>query len=191
MGLSTSPHSLIRQVSRTGFVGALALTVAGCGWWSGETAETVRQRGCPDAGILVDADRLVEYRAGTGRDITDVAYRWELLDAVSDCSYDDNMINVDYALSLAVSAGPAADRALVVAPIFVAVTRAGESILQKTTFEAEVEFERGRREAVYTRTFEGLEFDVGEDNGSIYEIVIGFQLTPQQVQENRSRTRIR
>ena len=132
---------------------------------------------------------MTEYRAGGGRDITDVAYRWELLDAVADCSYSGTTIDVDYALSMGVSVGPAADRRVVTAPVFVAVTRNGESVLQKTTFEAEVEFEVGQRTTVYTRTFEGLEFDVGDDNGVIYDIVLGFQLTPEQVQENRSRLR--
>ncbi|MGD1935417.1 MAG: hypothetical protein ACFB0Z_13100 [Candidatus Phaeomarinobacter sp.] len=168
---------------------AAALVTAGCGWWSGETREQTIARGCPNAGVLSDAAEMTEYRAGGGRDITDVAYRWELLDAVADCSYSGTTIDVDYALSMGVSVGPAADRRVVTATVFVAVTRNGEAVLQKTTFEAEVEFEVGQRTTVYTRTFEGLEFDVGDDNGVIYDIVLGFQLTPEQVQENRSRLR--
>ena len=189
MGLSSVRSPFIRSGTRAGFVAALALIVAGCGWWSGETAKQERLRGCPNAGILTDAERLTEYRDGSGRDITDVAYTWELLDAVAECSYDDTMISVDYALSMSVSAGPAASRRSVSAPIFVAVTRAGETVLQKTTFVAEVEFEPGQRVAVYTRTFEGLEFEVGEDNGGLYDVVLGFQLTPAQVAENRARAR--
>ena len=189
MGLSTSHLSRMRRGVQAGFVAAAALLVAGCSWWSGEAREQVVARGCPNAGVLSDAARMTEYRAGGGRDITDVAYRWELLDAVADCTYSGSTIDVDYALSMGVSIGPAADRRVVTAPVFVAVTRNGESVLQKTTFEAEVEFEPGQRTAVYTRTFEGLEFEVGEDNGVIYDIVLGFQLTPEQVQENRSRQR--
>ncbi|MEO0961352.1 MAG: hypothetical protein AAFY01_02905 [Pseudomonadota bacterium] len=189
MGLSSVRSPFIRSGARAGFVTALALIVASCGWWSGETAKQERLRGCPNAGILTDAERLTEYRDGSGRDITDVAYTWELLDAVAACSYDDTMISVDYALSMSVSAGPAASRRSVSAPIFVAVTRAGQTVLQKTTFVAEVEFQPGQRVAVYTRTFEGLEFEVGEDNGGLYDVVLGFQLTPAQVAENRARAR--
>jgi len=190
MGLPVSTTRIARAGMRVGLVTALALIVAGCGWWTGENRKVERARGCPNAGILADAQQMTEYRPGPGRDITDVAYRWELLDAVADCSYSDNMIDVDYALSMSVTVGPAATRRLVTAPIFVAVTRNGESILQKTSFEAEVEFEPGRRVAVYTRTFTGLEFEVGEDDGALYDIVLGFQLTPEQVQENRSRPRL-
>jgi len=189
MSLPTSTTRFARAGMRAGLVTALALIVAGCGWWTGENQKIERARGCPNAGILADAQQKTEYRPGPGRDITDVAYRWELLDAVADCSYSDTMIDVDYALSMSVTAGPAATRRLVTAPIFVAVTRNGESILQKTTFEAEVEFEPGKRVAVYTRTFKGLEFEVGEDDGALYDIVLGFQLRPEQVQANRSRPR--
>ncbi len=190
MGLPAFTTQFARGGTRLGLVAALALIVAGCGWWSGENRKVEQARGCPNAGILADAQQMVEYRPGPGRDITDVAYRWELLDAVADCSYSDTMIDVDYALSMSVTAGPAATRSAVTAPIFVAVTRNGESILQKTSFEAEVEFEPGRRVAVYTRTFRGLEFEVGEDDGVLYDIVLGFQLSPEQVQENRNRPRL-
>ncbi|MEP0069799.1 hypothetical protein [Pyruvatibacter sp.] len=189
MGLSSIRSPFLRDSARAGLVAALALVVAGCGWWSGEARKEERLRGCPNAGILTDAERMTEYREGSGRDITDVAYTWELLDAVADCSYSGSTIDVDYALSMSVSVGPAATRSVVSAPIFVAVTRAGESVLQKTTFDAEVEFEPGQRTAVYTRTFKGLEFEVGEDNGALYDIVLGFQLTPAQVNENRARAR--
>lgn len=173
---------------RAGLVLGTALLVSGCGWWSGEDRETVVERGCPNAGILTDAQHLVEYRPGGGRDITDVAYSWELLDAAAICKYDDNIVDVDYALSLSVSLGPAATLSVVKAPIFVAITRSGDSVVQKSIFEADVEFELGQRTAVYTRMFEGLEFDVGEDDGGIYDVVVGFQLTPEQVRENRSKS---
>ncbi|MEQ8747198.1 hypothetical protein [Pyruvatibacter sp.] len=168
---------------------AAALLIAGCGWWSGADREVAVKRGCPNAGILADAQLKTEYRDAQGRDITDVAYRWELLDAVAECSYDDTEIDVDYALSMGVTAGPAASRSVVTAPIFVAVTRNGETILQRSTFEAEVEFEQGQRQAVYTRTFRGLTWEVGEEDGRLYEVVIGFELTPEQVEENRRRAR--
>ncbi len=193
----SSPNTPINSVSlqparRIGRIAAIclgALVLASCGWWSGETKKETARRGCPNAGILADAQMMTEYRPGGGRDITDVAYRWELLDAVAQCTYDDNEVDVDYALSMSVSAGPAATKRSVSVPIFVAVTRMGETVLQKTTFEADVTFEQGKRTAVYTRTFKGLTFEVGEDDGRIYDLVLGFQLTPEQVEDNRARAR--
>ena len=188
MGLSmttTYTRSWGQAMAATG----LALVLAGCGWWSGESREQVVKRGCPGAGILADARMKVDYRGSGGRDITDVAYRWELLDVATICDYDETVVSVDYALSMSVNLGPAARESAVSTPVFVALTKDGESVMDKTYFDAEVEFAPGQRSVVYTRTFENMEIEVGEENGAAYEIIIGFQLTPQEVEENRRRAR--
>jgi len=188
MGLT--PRISLRDAWIRGLaVAGLALVVSGCGWWSGEDRKVIAKRGCPNVGILSDARMKTDYREGSGRDITDIAYRWEFLDAATVCSYDDSVVSVDYALSMSVNVGPAATRATAAAPFFVALTKGGETIQDKTIFQAEIEFAPGERSTIYTRTFEDMEFDVGEDDGGIYEIIIGFQLTPEQVAENRRRSR--
>lgn len=169
---------------------ALALAAAGllsgCGWWTGETRETVAERGCPSAGVLVDARNLTEYR-GPGRDITDVAYRWEFIDAAARCTYDDNVVEVEYGFSLDVALGPAATEAVRTAPVFVAVTKADETVLEKRVLDVTAEFQDGERRVTYARFFDDIAFDVGEEDGRLYTIVVGFQLTPAQLAENRRR----
>ncbi len=166
---------------------ACALFLTGCSWWSGESAEIERKRGCPQAGILTDARLLTQYREGGGRDITDVAYRWEMLDAAADCSYDDNVMSVTYAFNLAVELGPAARSATTEAPLFIALTKGGQDVINKTVFTQEAEFERGQRAVTYTHQYDDIELDIGEDDGRQYQVVVGFQLTPAQLQENRRR----
>jgi len=176
----------IRRTAVTGSLLAAAVALSGCGWWTGETREIVVQRGCPGAGILPDAAMLIEYQ-GPGRDILDVTYRWELIDAAARCIYDDNIVQVEYGFSLEVLLGPAARQSVRTAPVFIALTRGGETVIEKRIVEMEAVFAEGEGGATYTRVFDDMEFDVGEEDGRIYTIVVGFQLTPEQLAENRRR----
>jgi len=178
-----------RVVAAIGVAALAGTLTGGCAWWTGAGEQEVIQRGCPNAGILPDAQVLTEYRPGGGRDIIDETYRWELLDVASRCSYDGPEIEVDYALSLVVNAGPAATETRVNAPFFVAITRNGDTIIDKKLHQAVVTFEPGQRSVVYTRTFTDLTWEIGEDDGLFYDVVLGFQLTPAQVAENRRRAR--
>lgn len=165
---------------------AAGLLAAGCAWWSGEARETVKKRGCPTAGILTDAAQLTEY-AGPGRDITDVAYRWELIDAAARCTYDGNVVNVEYGFSVEAALGPAATQARRTVPVFIALTTADERIVEKRVIDVTAEFRNGERRVTYAKTFDDIAFDVGEGDGRFYTIIIGFQLTPEQLEENRRR----
>ena len=182
-----NPIFHIRRKALAGSALALmTVLLAGCGWWSGETREAVKKRGCPSAGVLTDAGQFTEY-AGPGRDITDIAYRWELIDAAARCTYDGNTVDVDYGFSLDASLGPAATEAVRSVPVFIAVTTAEEEIVEKRVIEVSAEFRDGERRITLTRIFEDISIDIGERDGGFYSIIVGFQLTPAQLEENRRR----
>jgi len=83
--------------------------------------------------------------------------------------------------------GPASRGAEANFPFFVAVTDRDQNILAKEVFDSVVEFPEGRRRA---GVFEEVEQQIAlrdEETGDDYEIIVGFQLSRDQLDRNRAR----
>lgn len=168
-----------------------ALALAGCNTL-GLTDET-KDGGttlypCPAVGVLEGTDHMTLVK-GAGTDLTDIVAKAEIGKVVSNCQYnlDESTITVNLAFDGLAELGPAATSRELTLPTFVAVTRRYNTFDKKQVYEVPVTFEAGRRQMSFVKTVDGTILPYGgAADGRIYQILIGFQLTPEQLAYNRS-----
>ncbi|MEP0709266.1 hypothetical protein [Parvibaculum sp.] len=143
---------------------------------------------CPAVGVLEGTDH-VTLVTGAGTDLTDIVAKAEIGKVVSSCKYniDESTITVDLAFDGLAELGPAATSRELTLKTFVAVTRRFNAFDKKQVYEVPVTFEAGRRQVGFVKTVEGTILPYGGTaDGRIYQILIGFQLTPDQLEYNRN-----
>lgn len=149
---------------------------------------------CPLMGVLYEGSRLVEFAAPNQERYANIAFTGEMQGVRGLCRYvDDNPIEMNMQIDLAFGRGPAATADRKTYRYWVAVARRGRAPIEKAYFDVEVEFDRG--EAVVTRTEEIERITIPraseEVSGENFEILVGFDLTPEQIQFNRDGKRFR
>lgn len=170
-----------------------ALALAGCssigGMFGGSTQTGgTTQYPCPAVGVLQGADHITLLR-GAGTDLTDVMAKAEFGRVVSKCEYNtsDSTITVDIAYEGIAELGPAATSRSLVLDTFVAVTRRFDAFDNKKIYQVPVTFEPGQNRVRFVQNIDGTVIPYGgQADGRIYQILIGFQLTQQQLDYNRA-----
>lgn len=148
---------------------------------------------CPYVKVLYDAGRYVEFK--NGREASaDVAYTGEIQSISAGCAYkDDQPISVQVEMLFELGKGPQAEGSSKTYKYWVAVTRRNQSIIEKAYFDLPVKFGPGQDRVYVTE-------DIGEitipraavtTSGSNFEILIGFDVTPQMAAFNREGKRFR
>lgn len=160
---------------------ALALVLSSC------SSSRKDPRACPRLGVVADAADLVRYRAGEGRDLTDQVFSARIGDVVGSCRFDKASANVDMRVSIVAERGPAMTRAdAAEVEYFVAVTGPGDQILAKETFRTRLDFANRNRTGVAEELSQRIPLPAGSDPAA-YSILVGFQLTPEELSQNRRR----
>lgn len=162
------------HTGRSGSLAVLALLLGGCqGYFTGP---------CPAAGVLADTDRIV-LAESSGKE----GYRAEILRAHSTCRYTArDAFTAEVEFPIAVSA-PDGAGGQVVLPYFVAVTAADRQVVRREAGTVAVELDEGGR-AVERVKIDDIKIAIAEGRtGADYEILVGFQLTPEQLARNRAR----
>ena len=142
---------------------------------------------CPSVGILGGSEELTLF-SGRGKDITDVVLTGEMERVVSECEYDigDGIILVDLAFRGTAEIGPASTSREITVPFFIALTEVNSRVLRKDTFALTISFPGNQRSTTYIHTIEEIKVPfIARIDGSAYEILVGFQLTPEQLEFNR------
>jgi hypothetical protein len=173
----------------------LPLALAACGEGGlrgggrGEAPVTVPARpDCPTAAALADAADLRRYRTPDSQDLTDLIVNARITGLSGACSYADRRRAVRVTLTLAMEAtrGPAATGRTVSLPYFVAVTDAEDRILDKAVYAVPAEFPAGRSRVRLTGEQVTLTLPIAPDRpAASYTVVVGFQLTPEELALNR------
>jgi hypothetical protein len=143
---------------------------------------------CPVAAALYEADRIVVFQGSSTLD--NVAYSAAITNVRSTCRYfGDEPIRQVVDIDLEAGLGPAGEPGEKELPIFVAVTRAGQVVLERETFNISVDLERRGRRIALTEEIDSITIPRAEEttSGTNFEIVVGFALSPQQLAFNRSR----
>ncbi len=149
---------------------------------------------CPLMGVLYDNSRMVDFAGTDNQRYASIEYTAEMQGVRGLCRYvDDDPITMSIEVDMAFGRGPASTARSQTYRYWVAVTRRGVAPLAKEYFDVEVEFPRD--ESVVTRT-ERIENIVipratPEISGDNFEILVGFELTPEQLQFNRDGRRFR
>jgi hypothetical protein len=149
---------------------------------------------CPLMGVLYDSSRLVEFaQPGTER-YANVAFTGELQGVRGLCRYaGSDPIEMALEIDMAFGRGPAATADQRTYRYWVAVTRRGLAPIEKQYFDVPVRFERGADVMVSTQQIERIVIPRANSDisGENFEILIGFELTPEQLQFNRDGKRFR
>lgn len=167
-------------------------------------------RVCPSVRVLKDAARYARFRPGDGRDLTDLEVEAEIANLSYSCDYQDEGafvyealfdeyegitpgtatgVVVEMQLRLAARRGPAGGTQPVERlPYFVAVLGPDMSVIDKQIFTAGVRLPGGPGATASTGPEEvELQLPIfGELRGWEYSVVVGFQLTPEQLDYQRA-----
>lgn len=144
---------------------------------------------CPRPEILSDAGNLTRYRDGPGRDLTDLMLHGRILGIAGQCKPGATAgeLATTMQVTIELTRGPAmAGRDAEVAT-FIAVSD-GDRILDKRLFPVRVAFPPNTDTIRLTTNPVAMVLPITpEKSGAAYVISAGFQLTPQELELNRSR----
>ena len=165
----------------------LAGLVASCGILPDRTPPPP----CPKVRMLADTARLVEFR-GPGRDLTDVSFEAEITNVDAVCAYNTARTEVTMTtkISLVGTRGPATPGAAALdIPFYVAITDTAENIMAKETFGSKMDFPQARRRIGVVEEI-SQKIPLGGRRPAEFEVLVGLQLSPDQLEFNRrARTR--
>ena len=161
----------------------LATLLAGCG----SSTKDSFAPACPRAAILGDAADLTRYRDGGGRDLTDLVLAGRVLGLSGECQPGDTPRQLASSLlvSFQLTRGPAMTRRDADLSIFVAVSD-GDQILDKKLFPVHVVFPSNIDTIRLTTDAIAMVLPISrEKSGAAYTLTAGFQLTPEELAQNR------
>lgn len=142
---------------------------------------------CPEVRIIAITSDLTQFRAGSGRDLTDVEFEVSAEGVSGGCTYRDEntLVEVELTATFVVERGPALQGDSLRFPYYIAIVTRDEQILAKSVFESEASFEPGQRRIGLTETsHERIPLADGQISLD-YEILVGLQLTEEQLAFNR------
>lgn len=148
---------------------------------------------CPYVKVLYDAGRYVEFEDGK-ESAANVGWSGEIQGVSAGCQYTDaNPIKVQVELLFSMGRGPSAVGQAKTYRYWVAVTQRNQAIIAKEYFDLPVTFAAGEdrvyvRDTVANVTIPRASADT---SGANFEILIGFDVTPQMAAFNRDGKRFR
>lgn len=149
---------------------------------------------CPLMGVLYDSARVVDFDAPDNQRYANIEYTAEMQGIRGLCRYvGADPIEMSVEVDMAFGRGPAAASNRQTYRYWVAVVRRGGAPIEKVYADVEVDW--GRNEQVVTRTERIDRIVIPRANDTIsgenFEILVGFELTPEQLQFNRDGRRFR
>lgn len=138
---------------------------------------------CPQVEVLPGADAITIFREGEGRDLVDVRFEGVITPVSGECQYvdDETAVVANLILRIDATKGPAATSQSENFPFFVAIAQRDGKILAKKVFSSPVEIAEGRRRGAVQEEIEQRIPLTGIKTGYDYVIIIGFQLTKEQM----------
>jgi len=149
---------------------------------------------CPSAFALYDAHRLVQFAPGTEELFANVGFTGEILNVRSNCSYyDDRPILANLEIEMGFGRGPAAGGLEHTYEYFVAVTRSNLGIIEKEIYPLRVRFDSDEDRVFVTETIDAILIPRANADtaGTNFEILVGFELSDEELAYNRSGRRFR
>ncbi|MEZ5937132.1 MAG: hypothetical protein R3C52_02810 [Hyphomonadaceae bacterium] len=142
---------------------------------------------CPVAGVLFDASRVVNIEGEDRHE--NVGWTGSIEGVKGFCRYvGTNPITMEIDIDFAFGKGPKAEGDRHSYPYFVTVTRRNQIVLAKRGFTADVRFKPGEDVVRVRDTVSGIVIPRAKQDisGTNFEILVGFDLTPEQLAYNRS-----
>jgi hypothetical protein len=147
---------------------------------------------CPRVAALSEAGSLTRFAPGSGRDILDIDFQVEVTELVAQCDFTDakdaRQVAVQLVPVFTLSRGAANTNRKADFTYFVSVVR-NEAILSKQLFEVASTFAGNRSRIVVKDDDPPVMIDIPLPYRAAeyeYEILVGFQLTPEELQWNQA-----
>ena len=148
---------------------------------------------CPSQGAIYDVARYVKFADGDDQLYSNIEYTGEIIDVRTFCRYyEDDPLQAEIEIDFAFGKGELATSDVHSFPYFVAVTRRNGKVLAKEFFTASADFD-GKRLTGVTELIGKIQIPRSDSSisGSNFEILVGFDLTEEQLQFNRDGRRFR
>jgi hypothetical protein len=148
---------------------------------------------CPFVKALYDASRYVEFKGGREAS-ADVGYSGEIQGISAGCQYKDNEpIQVQMDILFELGRGPQATATTKTYHYWVAVTDRNREVIAKQSFDLPVTFPAGKDRVYMTDSMANILIPRGTQttSGANFEVLIGFDVTPQMAEFNRQGKRFR
>ena len=164
--------------------------------WSDSQAPLPAMRNagpCPFVKALYDASRYVEFKDNREAS-ANVGYTGEIQGISSGCQYkDDEPIRVTMDVLFEFGKGPLATDNGKTYRYWVAVTDRNREVIAKQTFDIPVKFQAGQDRVYVTDKVQTITIPRGALNtsGANFEVLVGFDVTPQMAAFNREGKRFR
>jgi hypothetical protein len=142
---------------------------------------------CPYVKVLYDAARYVEFKDNVEGSAA-VQYTGEIQNISSICSYKaDQPITVKARILFEMGRGPQARGSAKTYRYWVAVTDRNHAVLDKVVFDLPVSFPAGHDRVFATENVQKIVIPRKNTDvsGANFEVLIGFEVTPQMAQFNR------
>lgn len=142
---------------------------------------------CPYVKVLYDAARYHEFK--DNKEATSAAmWTGEINGVTSDCAYKGgDPIEVAMDIGFSLGRGPQADGQTKTYRYWVAVTEKDATVLAKQWFDLPVTFAPGQQRADVNTRLDGIVIPRADVSvsGSNFEVLVGFEVTPQMAAFNR------
>ena len=187
-GIFAISLSALRPFCGIAVVLAASLLLSACSVLSEKTGYR-----CPAVSILQDAQKITRFKPGTGRDIIDIRFQAEIVNFTGACEYDQDgdkwEAEVELLIQIAVKRGPANKDGKIHFRYFAAIPEFQSQEQGKSIFSVAGHFEGNRRRLMYQDELSMRIPVVKPMDGQGLGIVLGFQLTPNELIYNRESKR--
>lgn len=179
------PNTVLDVPKKPGFFTGLSKALGG-------DKDTPNAGPCPSVRVLYDASRFVEISGDLKFD--NVGFTGEIQKIESACRYyGENPIEVGLAIDMALGKGPKAEGERKLVKYWIAVTRKDVAPIFKKDFTGEVFFPKGSDRVRLITPEVSIEIPRAnkEVSGANFEILVGFDLTDEQLKFNRDGVRFK
>lgn len=143
----------------------------------------VKSAGCPSVTVLGDAKRLTQMQDGR------IDLKAEIRSPALTCSIAGDKAHSRLSFSVKSAIAPSSTVAMRSVPYFVAIISQGQ-VIGKEVFNLALPFAGAKRMLTVKEYVERIDIPIAaEKSADDYAVTIGFQLTPEQVEYNRTASR--
>lgn len=172
---------------KTACLAAILLVIGGCA-----VPDPYAVVSCPTVGVLNDAREITRFRHGGGRDAADVMWHGEISTVKFTCYEPEGkgVVIGEAAIVATFHRGPAATDDRQFFNMFSVISEREDRILDKTVFSMDAKFKSGQKVVTATKTIRNIRVPTkGSVAPELYNVYIGFQLSPAEVAYNRTKAR--
>jgi hypothetical protein len=142
---------------------------------------------CPRGIIPADSASVTRFRDGPGRDLTDIVVEGEIVNILVQCKYDKKSVTVDLQIAVTGDRGPADRSRVAQFDYWVAILDPQQNIITKQPGQVRFEFKDNRtRMGMILNDLEPYIPLADIKTAPDYQILVGFQLTAEELAWNRS-----